>query len=203
MNLRCPSCAELMSVRAIGVGRDITCTSCGARFAADPILLVRFKAPSELRITILESDGSEWRGPPVTVMIERGIRLPPLRTDEHGKLLIRESMFLKAEADERETGLMDKFGDCNLVRYIGVRVLSRSAACKLATQRKDSGWPILPFEKSIYGDLPSLLAAYCSSGDLDVVPAYRRLDLHAASSSPEITLVVRRVASTGGRECAV
>jgi hypothetical protein len=136
-------------------------------------------------------------------MIERGVRFPPLKTDAHGKLVVSESMFLEAEADEQSMGIMDKPGICDEVRYIRVSLLSRRAVRKLATQRENSRWPLMPLEKSLYGDLPSLLAAYCSSGNLDVVPAYRRLDLHTAPSSPTITLLVRRLGGAGDGESAV
>jgi hypothetical protein len=75
-------------------------------------------------------------------------------------------MFSKAERDHISTGIMDHRGDYSLNRYVRCRVLSQSDALAAATARVKSGWPILDFERELYGDLDTLGDAYIPIEDI-------------------------------------
>jgi hypothetical protein len=53
-----------------------------------------------------------------------------------------------------------------LNRYVRCRVLSQSDALAAATARVKSGWPILDFERELYGDLDTLGDAYIPIEDI-------------------------------------
>ncbi len=165
---------------------DLTPARCAG--VLDSNQIAHFELPEEIRIEIVEADRRPWAGPSVPVLLRRGYSLPPLKTDDRGRLRVTKEAFQRAETDEVSTGLMDHRGDYSLVRYVEVSVPSTEQELAMATARRNSGWPILAFEKVIYGSLDRLLAAYVPPAAGRVMPTHAVVDL--ARNDKEVDLVL-------------
>jgi hypothetical protein len=121
-------------------------------------------------------------------MVNYGYSLPPLCCDPSGQLLITKEMFLRAEQDERGTGLMDHHGDFALNRYVVLRIVSFEEAVEMARARLASGWPISAFEGDLYGTLETLGAAYAPTAK--VKPSETKIDLADVPHQVSVTMTI-------------
>ena len=158
--IRCPDCRTIFTVSASAFGQEFLCKSCSSKSLIDTDFLARFQLPEIIRIQLLTPEGTPFTSFPVPVMIDYGYQLPPLLTDSAGQLVISRDMFAKAQRDEISTGIMDHRGDYSLRRYILCKIPSESDARAASKARATSGWPILDFERELYGDFERLLDAY-------------------------------------------
>jgi hypothetical protein len=78
-----------------------------------------------------------------------------------------------------------------LNRYIHCRVLSQADARAAAEARVSSGWPLLDFEKELYGDLATLIDAYIR---LKIFPGLIRLfDLGERKDVVKLALTIKTI----------
>jgi len=76
-----------------------------------------------------------------------------------------------------------------MVRHVEVWVPSTAQGLSMAAARQSSGWPILPFEKALYGNLDGLLSAYVPPQQAHVAPTRAEIDL--ATTRNDIKVVVK------------
>jgi hypothetical protein len=121
-------------------------------------------------------------------MVRYGYQLPQLLPDEKGRIVITKEMFLKAEQEEMTIGIMDHKGDYSLNRYVRIRVPGRSEALRMANARASSGWPILDFEKELYGSMQALISAYAPGED--IAPMGKMVDLARKLSAVDVEFII-------------
>ena len=184
----CPICKTSFAAPSAAFGKLYRCDSCGSEYMLDVEHLARYELPTAIHIQFRDRQGEPFTKFPFSVIIDYGYRLPPLRPNGQGQLLITKKMFLGAERDEILTGIMDHKGDYALSRFIRIRVPGLREALELSKARSSSPWPILDFEKELWGDMPSLIAAYIPSQD--VVPMESTVDLAQHSDLVSLELVV-------------
>jgi hypothetical protein len=183
----CPNCKTPFSARSSEFGENHRCAACGFEFKLDVAHLARYQLPNTIRIQLRDVQGNPFTQSSVAVFVSYGYRLPPLRSDQHGQVLLTKEMFEKAWQDEVSTGLMDhRGGDYSLNRFIHVKVPERNEASKLSNARAGSGWPILAFERELYGDMASLVAAYIP--EENIVPVELNIDLSKANEIVDVEL---------------
>jgi hypothetical protein len=153
--------------------------------------LARFQLPNIIHIQLLTPEGVPFTQIPVPLMIKYGYQLPPLWTNSSGQLRVKRKMFSKAEHDEISTGLMDHRGTYELNRYIQCRVLSQADARAAAEARVGSGWPILSFEKELYGDLTTLFDAYIPTKSIS--PVDSTIDLAEGRDVVRLALTIKTI----------
>ena len=166
------------------------CPACGTSIEFDITNLARFRLPSRFEVRVTESDGSPWRGRFIVMDVKHRSTTPPLRTTDSGMLTVPSTFLRRAEDDARETGLSDFRGESMLARYVCFRVLSKELGRKLGMERRGSGWPVLPFEESLYRDMPSLIESYAPDGAESVETTTVFSDLE--KSETEIVISVQR-----------
>lgn len=189
---RCPQCQTLFDVRSDDFGSVYRCPVCRAEFVLDRNHLARFQVPRILRIHLVDEGGLPVCLENIAVLVSRGYMLPPLLTDEKGTISIPIEMFLLAQADEISTGLMDHKGDDSLNRYLSIDVPSPSQLRALGEGRRQSGWPILPLEAELYGDLDRLCAVYDSNNNALVCPSRMQMDLSRGKEEMDVPIRVRQ-----------
>jgi hypothetical protein len=185
----CPNCKTPFSARSAEFGEKHRCASCSFEFKLDVVHLVRYQLPNTIRVQLRDVQGNPFTHSSVPVLVSYGYQLPPLRSDEHGQILITKEMFMKAWQDEVSTGLMDLRGDYSLNRFIHLKVPESSEASKLSKARSGSGWPILDFERELYGDMASLTAAYLPEDNL--APIEMSIDLSKANEIVDVELEIK------------
>jgi hypothetical protein len=184
----CPSCNTFFSAPSSAFGERYHCASCGTEFKLDVVHLARYRLPNLIRLQLENTDGTPFTRFAVPVMVEYGYRLPPLRTNAHGQIMITKQMFLKAQYDEISTGIMDHKGDYSLTRYIRIRILGKNEADARSKARSNSPYPILSLEKELYGDMRSLAAAYIP--EEDILPIEIDVDLSKANDVVNLEMPV-------------
>jgi hypothetical protein len=189
VDCRCLKCGHLFRAATSDFGRQVSCRRCRFSRILDTDAIAHFELPDELRISVRETDGHPWRGPAIPVFLRHGYRLPPILIDESGRLAVTKEMFRRSEHDEVSMGLMDHRGEYSTVRHVEISVPSTEQGLAMANARKNSGWPILPYEKSIYGSLENLLAAYVPLEVAQVTPTHATLDL--ATAAPQMAVVLK------------
>jgi len=185
----CPNCKTPFPARSSEFGENHCCTSCGLEFKLDVVHLARNQLPNTIRIQLRDTDGNPFTRFSVPVLVGYGYQFPPLRSDKRGQVLITKNMFMKAQRDEVATGIMDHRGDYSLNRFIHIRVPQQSEAIAISKARLGSQWHILDFEKELYGDMNSLIAAYVP--EQDIVPVEISVDLSKADNDVELELLVK------------
>lgn len=186
----CPSCKAYFSVPSSAFGENYHCASCGSDFRLDIVHLARYKLPSIIHIQLKNADGTPFTHFAVPVMIAYGYHLPPLLSNRHGQIKVTKEMFLKAEQDEISTGIMDHKGDYSLNRFIGIRILGKNQASEASNARSNSPWHILPFEKELYGNMRTLVAAYLP--EEDIIPVAKIVDLSKSRDIVNLDITVSR-----------
>jgi len=184
----CPSCKTLFSASSSEFGENYRCNSCGAEFALDVVHLAHYQLPNIIRIQLQNIDGTPFIRFSIPVIVDYGYKFPPLQSDSLGQVLIKREMFSKAQRDEISTGMMDYRGDYSLNRFIRIKVLGRSDAIEVSNARIKSGWPILDFEKELYTDMPSLIAAYVPIED--IVPVEANIDIAKEKDVVDLDLII-------------
>lgn len=185
----CPNCKTFFSTPSSMFGETYHCNSCGSEFKLDIVHLVRYELPSIIRIQLQNPDGTPFTRFAVPVMVNYGYQFPPLRSNPNGQILISKEMFKKARLDETSTGIMDYKGDYSLNRFIRIEILERSKAVKASNARSNSQWQILDFEKEVYGNMKSLIAAYIP--DEDIISVEASIDLSKVSNVYDLELKVQ------------
>jgi hypothetical protein len=185
----CPSCKTFFSAPSSIFGETYNCNSCGAEFKLDIVHLAHYELPSIIRIQLKNPNGTPFTRFSVPVMVNYGYRLPPLRSNSNGLVLITKEMFLKAQRDEISTGIMDYKGDYSLNRFIHIGILGHNESIAAANARSNSGWPILDFEKELYSDFGSLVAAYLL--DENIAPADTNIDISQPKDIVELELIIK------------
>jgi hypothetical protein len=177
----CPVCGSPFSAPSSEFGRSQRCDVCGSEYELGIEHLARYELPAAIRVQLRDNHGEPFTKFAISVIVDYGYALPPLRPNSQGQVFVTKQMFLKAERDQMLTGIMDHKGDYSLNRFVRIRVPGQREALALSKARSSSGWPILHFEKELYGDMPSLIAAYIPSQDLTpietTVDLAQRLDL--------------------------
>jgi hypothetical protein len=187
----CPNCKTPFSARSSEFGEIHRCTSCGFEFKLDVVHLARYQLPNTIRIQLREVDGNPFTRFSVPILVSYGYRLPPLRSNQQGQILITKEMFRKSQQDEVSTGIMDHRGDDSLNRFIHIKVPEQSEAVKISTARSGSPWPILDFEQELYGDMDTLAAAYIP--EENIVPVEISVDLSQAKDIVDLELEIATV----------
>jgi hypothetical protein len=162
----CPICGQPFTVPSSLFGVKYRCSACGSEYLLDIKHPARYELPSIIRIQFHDSRGDPFAEFRVPVMVEYGYHLPPLLSNSQGQTIITREMFRKAQRDEISTGIMDHKDDFALNRFVRIKVPARMEAIKVAEARSGSGWPILDFEKELYGNLPPLLQPMCPARTL-------------------------------------
>ncbi len=184
----CPNCKNLFTVTSSAFGQPYRCNVCGSQYKLDVDHLARFELPSAIQIQFQDYHGEPFTKFPLSLIIEYGYRLPPLQSNEKEQVLVTKLMFLKAQRDEILSGIMDHKGDYALNRFIRIRVPARREALEMSEARARSPWPILDFERELYGDMQSLRAAYLPGQE--VIPLEATIDLAQRSDAVSLELVV-------------
>jgi hypothetical protein len=174
---RCPNCDRLLPVDSSQFGKEITCDHCRHKFTADTTHLAHFQLPDRIEIHISRRDGSSWTGEPATVLVQRGVSLPPLLTAVDGTLVVTPELFQQAEEDASD--FMDR-RDSSLVRYLTIVIPTKQDAEEMAERRRTSGWSITPLERRFYGTMNKLLEAYTIGAVARERGVHERVDLAAA-----------------------
>ena len=190
MNCRCPKCQTFFFARSAAFGTQQVCSVCGNQFELDSDHIASFQLPEAIHVRIVDKSGLPICLPNVIVLVSYGYGFPPLQTDDRGCLTLTAEMFLKAQSDEFLTGIMDHKGNYSLNRYITLRVPSALELQEMGKRRKQSHWPILPFEEEIYGDIDSICHAYSHNNNGSVCPTTAKVDLLDAESTPDVSLDV-------------
>jgi hypothetical protein len=151
--------------------------------------LARYELPSIIRIQLINPDGTPFTRFSIPVMVNYGYRLPPLRSNSNGQILITKEMFLKAQRDEISTGIMDHKGDYSLNRFVRIGILEKNESIAASNARSKSQWQILDFEKELYSNMKSLASAYIS--DENIVPVEKNVDLSKATDVYDLELIVQ------------
>ena len=189
---RCPHCGSVFEASSSSFAKDFECPTCARSFVLDIDHIARFEFPELLAIRVVESDGRDWQGPALPVLVRRGCRLPPLRSDGNGCVSVSREMYERATQEWVATDLMGAKGDYSCERFIEVQVPTISEGIAIASQRGKSGWPISPLEQSLYGDRESLLQAYALPLEADVGSAQTTIDLATSAPTFHVTISVNR-----------
>lgn len=184
----CPNCKTTFSVRSSEFGENHQCISCGYEFKLDVIHLAHYQLPNVIRIQLYDVERNPFTRFSVPVMVNYGYEFPPLRSNKDGQIIITKEMFMKAQRDEISTGIMDYRGDYSLNRFIHIKLLDRGQSFVASNSRKHSQWQILDFEKELYGNMRSLVAAYLP--EKDIVPTETSIDLAKASDEINLDIMV-------------
>jgi hypothetical protein len=136
---RCPKCGYVFTAKSSDFGQRFDCPSCRHSAELEVDHVARFDLPERIHIEIQEEDGSQWAGPPMPVLLRRGYWLPPLRTDENGRLDVTREMIERAEQDEVSTGLMDHRGNYAMVPQMEMHVPSMAEGLTMAAERRVNG----------------------------------------------------------------
>jgi hypothetical protein len=104
----------------------------------------------------------------------------------------------RAAGDEASTGLMGHRGDYSLLRVIEIHVLSAEDGHRMADARRNSGWPILPFEKELHGTLQRLVAAFVPPNNARIATSTAVVDLEPARDEIAVAVPVRRLGNEAG-----
>ncbi len=190
VNCRCPKCQALFDARSPSFGSQSVCPLCGGRFELDIFHIAHFELPRTIHVRLVDKSGLPIRLPQVIVLVSYGYNFPPLQTDDTGCVTVTAEMFHKAEADEVLTGIMDHKGDYTLLRYVTIRVPSAEELEVMGRLRKQSVWPMLPFEREIYGNRDRLCRVYAHNRNARVRPTTVRLDLAQAEGALDVPLSV-------------
>ena len=118
-------------------------------------------------------------------MVEYGYQFPPLKTDTEGKIIIWKEMFYKAQADDQK----DK-AEYNLCRFISINIFTKNKLKKIADNRKNSGWPILPFEKELYDNIDNLMNAYTLNNNFQTVDHCFKIDLEKNKKEIDLSITI-------------
>ena len=149
---------------------------------------MHFKLPETIRICLVDNSGLPLRLPKVVVLVSYGYAFPPLQTDDHGCLTVTAEMFRKAKS--RQKRRVRKRGT---IRSIGTSRFEsplRQSWNLWGQRRKESRWPIMPFEQEIYKDLDSLCCAYTDNRNASVRPATLYVDLAQVEATVDVALDV-------------
>jgi len=184
----CPNCKTPFAARSSEFGEKHRCESCGFEFKLDVAHLARYQLPSVIRIQLRDPEGNPFIRSSIPILVSYGYQFPPLRSDQHGQILITKEMFMKAQHDEVSTGIMDHRGDYSLNRFVHIKVPGQSEAITISKSRSSSPWPILDFERELYGDMEFLAAAYVP--EENIAPIEISVDLSQVSGSVDLELKV-------------
>jgi hypothetical protein len=186
-DFRCPHCTKVAEIVSSEIGGEVSCPTCRRLFRADDATLARFEIPPQMRIMVRTVEGKAWMaGRPVLLASRGDLVLPPLRTNSDGEFVLTRQMFSEAVDDAANAAIMDFKNDYRLVRYLEVKVLSKSEGRRLAKARGESGWPIQRQEAEMYRTLPALLDAFVPSDAPDVQACMSLIDLERPAIEIEL-----------------
>lgn len=181
MFIRCPKCGEINEAKSSDFGNIFSCQQCKNNFSLDIDLLARFDLPDKIEIVI--------RGPQkindITVIVEYGYQFPPLKTNAEGKIIIWKEMFCKAQADDQR-----EKAEYDLCRFISINIFTKNKLKKIADNRKNSGWPILSFEKELYDNIDNLMNAYTLNNNFQNVDHYFKIDLEQNKKEIDLAITI-------------
>src|SRR5262249_11166230 len=130
-------------------------------------------------------NASSWTGECVTVLLHRGVSLPPLLTAFDGTLVVTRELFQQAEEDALD--FTDR-RDSSLVRYLRIVIPTKQGAEEMAERRRASGWSIMPLERRLYGTMNRLLEAYTIGAIAGERGIEECIDLAAAGRNATVRL---------------
>jgi len=128
MYIRCPNCKKLSDAKSSDFGKKFVCHQCSASFVLNTDSLPHFELPETIRI-ILPKKMSHIR-----VIVEYGYRLPPLKSNSDGQIIVTRAMFEKAQNDAQR----DR-ADYSLGRFVTINIPSKGKLSQLGYERIADG----------------------------------------------------------------
>jgi len=188
IDCRCPKCGKLFEVASSAdFGAPFTCVACGFRNTLDTGHLAHFRLPESILLQLVGKDGQPLEVSGVVLILEYGYQLPPLRTDEQGRVVVPERMFQEAQKDD----VSRDRGDYTLNRRIDVAVPTDEELRTIAGRRRSSGWGVSSLEEKMYGNMEGLVSAYVSNKNSSIKPIKMTIDLEKATGIVDVSLKVQ------------